>query len=153
MGCSTSSLNVRAEKATERSFKSELKVSVKYRQGGSSNNSGFGSGGGGSAGAGGNFSPNKNSSYSTKANSFGSRNPAHTSANHSPKSTESTNKRNEDKIELIFKSKRENVYTAGVSLDNRINYHPKNIKKSTSQSKLISKYCTAAISQTCLFTQ
>jgi len=48
-----------------------------------------------------------------------------------------TAKRNEEKIELIFKSKRENVYTAGVSLDNRINYHPKNIKKSSGQSKLI----------------
>ena len=66
--------------------------------------------------------------------------PGNVSPNHSPKSNESTQKRNEDKIELIFKSKRENVYTAGVSLDNRINYHPKNIKKSISQSKLISKF-------------
>ena len=58
----------------------------------------------------------------------------------SPKSHSSPHKRNEDKIELIFKSKRENVYTAGVSLDNRINYHPKNIKKSLFQSKLIRTY-------------
>jgi hypothetical protein len=58
----------------------------------------------------------------------------------SPKSHDSPQKRNEDKIELIFKSKRENVYTAGVSLDNRINYHPRNIKKSLFQSKLIRTY-------------
>jgi hypothetical protein len=58
----------------------------------------------------------------------------------SPKSRDSPQKRNEDKIELIFKSKRENVYTAGVSLDNRINYHPRNIKKSLFQSKLIRMY-------------
>ena len=58
----------------------------------------------------------------------------------SPKSHDSPQKRNEDKTELIFKSKRENVYTAGVSLDNRINYHPRNIKKSLFQSKLIRTY-------------
>lgn len=63
------------------------------------------------------------------------------SLNYDTQSGDSTPKRNEDKIELIFKSKRANVYTAGVSLDNRINYYPKNIKKTLSQSKLIRKYC------------
>lgn len=48
-------------------------------------------------------------------------------------------KSHEDEIELIFKSKRANVYTAGVSLDNRINYRPKNILKTIAQSTLISK--------------
>ena len=32
MGCTTSSLNVKAEKGIEKSIKSELKISVKYRQ-------------------------------------------------------------------------------------------------------------------------
>lgn len=46
----------------------------------------------------------------------------------------------EDEIELIFKSKRANVYTAGATLDNRINYKPKNIIKSNAQNTLIRKF-------------
>lgn len=54
---------------------------------------------------------------------------------HSPKV-----KCHEDEIELIFKSKRANVYTAGATLDNRINYKPKNIIKSNAQNTLIRKF-------------
>ena len=69
------------------------------------------------------------------------------SPNYDTQSGESSPKRNEEKIELMFKSKRANVYTAGASLDNRINYHPKNIQKSSSQSKLIRKYIFSNHSQ------
>ena len=55
------------------------------------------------------------------------------------KPNDMSQERNEDKIEMIFKSKRANVYTAGVSLDNRINYHPRSIKKTSLQSELIRK--------------
>eukprot|EP00596_Hydrurales_sp_CCMP1899_P005254 CAMPEP_0119038068 /NCGR_PEP_ID=MMETSP1177-20130426/6755_1 /TAXON_ID=2985 /ORGANISM="Ochromonas sp, Strain CCMP1899" /LENGTH=689 /DNA_ID=CAMNT_0007000155 /DNA_START=234 /DNA_END=2303 /DNA_ORIENTATION=- len=40
-------------------------------------------------------------------------------------------------FELKLKAKRKNVYTAAVTLDNRINYKPKNIKKSPEQIKFI----------------
>jgi hypothetical protein len=40
-------------------------------------------------------------------------------------------------FELKLKAKRENVYTAAVTLDNRTNYKPKNIKKSPEQIKFI----------------
>jgi hypothetical protein len=40
----------------------------------------------------------------------------------------------------MFKSKRANIYNAGVSLDNRMNYKPKTITKTDSQTKFI---CTA----------
>ena len=58
----------------------------------------------------------------------------------SPNASRRRLKNHEDEIELIFKSKRANVYTAGVSLDNRINYKPKNIMKTKAQNTLISKY-------------
>lgn len=45
----------------------------------------------------------------------------------------------EDDVELIFKSKRANVYTAGATLDNRINYKPKNIIKTNAENVLIRK--------------
>ena len=41
------------------------------------------------------------------------------------------------------------MYTPGVSLDNRINYHPRNIKKSLDQSNLIRK-CFFECIRTCL---
>lgn len=53
---------------------------------------------------------------------------------------QSPKKCHEDEIELIFKSKRANVYTAGVTLDNRINYKPKNVSKTYSENVLISKF-------------
>lgn len=40
-------------------------------------------------------------------------------------------------FELKLKARRENVYTQAVTLDNRINYKPKNIKKSAEQIKFI----------------
>ena len=49
-------------------------------------------------------------------------------------------KGHEDEVELIIKSKRANVYTPGVTLENRINYKPKNILKTKEQDQLIRKY-------------
>lgn len=58
----------------------------------------------------------------------------------SPNASRRRPKNHEDEIELIFKSKRANVYTAGVTLDNRINYKPKNIMKTKAQNLIISEY-------------
>jgi hypothetical protein len=55
---------------------------------------------------------------------------------------QSPKKCHEDEIELIFKSKRANVYTAGVTLDNRINYKPKNNSKTYAENVLIRKFRT-----------
>lgn len=53
---------------------------------------------------------------------------------------QSPKKCHEDEIELIFKSKRANVYTAGVTLDNKINYKPKNNSKTYAENVLIRKF-------------
>lgn len=98
---------------------------------------------------GGTFSP---LDPAASSNASGDIDSADTADNNSPKArgkkvahslspTLSTRRKSiEVKVELIFQSKRANVYTPGVTLDNRINYKPKNIKKPDAQMKFICKY-------------
>lgn len=46
----------------------------------------------------------------------------------------------EDKIELIFKAKRANVFSAGLSANERSNFRAKIIHKTAAESSLIRKY-------------
>lgn len=58
----------------------------------------------------------------------------------------------EHRLEVTFKTKRQNVFTAGVNMEDTANYKVKNIVKSSAHSELIRKCRPTDVRSMCLLT-